>query len=238
MDTPAIKVKAVKSHLPLPGGRDPGYMFSVIPGKKLTNEEFVALFANRLGVSDEKAVLCIKALQGVLTEQLAYGRPISIGWLQGKLVVTGSGDALNDQPDKTNNPVKAKIWFGDTIQKALAMMDVENVTVAPEASLLELVQAGLVEQNRITAADTLIVATGRGLKLDTNNADEYVALYKGDILVERCSIVYCDAATVQFKLATLPESGEYQIRIATRNGEDPAEYAPALLKRNVMVVNE
>ena len=238
MAKPAIQVKAAKIKLPLPGGRDAGYRYQVQPAKHWTREEIVEMLANRLDVPQEKAVLVLNSLEAVFCEILTTGTSFNSGTLLGRLYVLGSGDALNDQPDKQNNPVKAKVWFGGKVQDALRLMDVENTTRAPEASLLELVQAGLVEQNRITAADTLIVATGRGLKLDTNNADEYVALYKGDILVERCSIVYCDAATVQFKLATLPESGEYQVRIATRNGEDPAEYAPALLTRNVIIVND
>jgi hypothetical protein len=237
-NTTVVKCVASKFKLPRTGETDEGYQFIVKPTGTITPEAFVADLAASMGVKPHVAEAWAKAFARTVVTRLMDNYLVNTGWCVAQLFVTGSGKSASDQPTKERNPVVARLSFtGEIGRRAKALVAV-NMTLTVEASLLELAQAGLVEQNLINTAGARIVATGRGLTLNLDNPDEYVALYKDNTLVKSAEVIYSDAANIQFRFPSLPETGVYDLVISTRNGESPDEYTTTILKRKVQVVND
>ena len=232
-----VKVKAVKITLPAEGGSDPGYRFEVMPEAHIQEEQFWRDLGAKMGVGANIAQSWADSYGRVFVDHIMKNNSVSTGYLHAKLNVKGTAKTASDQPDKKKNPVTATVSFTGRVFSAVKELEAKNVTLTVEASILGVAQAGLVEQNLVTQANTAVDVTGHGLKLDTSNPDEFVAIFKDGALVQACSVTDSNANTLQFTVPVLPEDGEYQLRISTRNGENKDEYATTVLTRNITIAH-
>ena len=229
-----VKVKAMKFVLGTGAETRSGYRFVTKAGKVLTEDDFIALAAERMGTTHEIAEAWFKGIMRTFIAGMMDGNSVNTGYMLGKLQVRGSTDSANGQPEKGS--VEGVITFSGDVREAFAELEVVNDSKMVDASLLSLQQAGEDELNKLTDAAANVYCTGNMLYIDPDREDEGVFLYKGNGLVRKCELVSSTTTSVVFRLGgELPEDGQYKIVIQTRNGEDVDEYTVATLTRLVAV---
>ena len=229
-----VKVKAMKFVLGTGAETRSGYRFVTKAGKVLTEDDFIALAAERMGTTHEIAEAWFKGIMRTFIAGMMDGNSVNTGYMLGKLQVRGSTDSANGQPEKGS--VEGVITFSGDVREAFAGLEVVNDSKMVDASLLSLQQAGEDELNKLTDAAANVYCTGNMLYIDPDREDEGVFLYKGNGLVRKCELVSSTTTSVVFRLGgELPEDGQYKIVIQTRNGEDVDEYTVATLTRLVAV---
>ena len=230
-----VKVKAMKFVLGTGAETRSGYRFVTKAGKVLTEDDFIALAAERMGTTHEIAEAWFKGIMRTFIAGMMDGNSVNTGYMLGKLQVRGSTDSADGQPEKGS--VEGVITFSGDVREAFAELEVVNDSKMVDASLLALEQAGAGALNRLTAANAEVYATGNMLYIDPDREDEGVWIYdsKGRI-VAKCALVSSTTTSVVFRTpAVLPEDGQYKVVIQTRNGEDVDEYTVATLTRLVTV---
>ena len=229
-----VKVKAMKFVLGTGAETRSGYRFVTKAGKVLTEDDFIALAAERMGTSHEIAEAWFKGIMRTFIAGMMDGNSVNTGYMLGKLQVRGSTDSANGQPEKGS--VEGVVTFSGDVREAFAGLEVVNDSKMVDASLLSLQQAGEDELNKLTDAAANVYCTGNMIYIDPDREDEGVFLYKGNGLVRKCELVSSTTTSVVFRLGgELPEDGQYKVVIQTRNGEDADEYTVATLVRNVTV---
>ena len=229
-----VKVKAMKFVLGTGAETRSGYRFVTKAGKVLTEDDFIALAAERMGTTHEIAEAWFKGIMRTFIAGMMDGNSVNTGYMLGKLQVRGSTDSANGQPEKGS--VEGVITFSGDVREAFAGLEVVNDSKMVDASLLSLQQAGEDELNKLTDAAANVYCTGNMIYIDPDREDEGVFLYKGNGLVRKCELVSSTTTSVVFRLGgELPEDGQYKIVIQTRNGEDVDEYTVATLTRLVAV---
>ena len=229
-----VKVKAMKFVLGTGAETRSGYRFVTKAGKVLTEDDFIALAAERMGTTHEIAEAWFKGIMRTFIAGMMDGNSVNTGYMLGKLQVRGSTDSANGQPEKGS--VEGVITFSGDVREAFAGLEVVNDSKMVDASLLSLQQAGEDELNKLTDAAANVYCTGNMIYIDPDREDEGVFLYKGNGLVRKCELVSSTTTSVVFRLGgELPEDGQYKIVIQTRNGESDDEYTVATLVRNVTV---
>ena len=229
-----VKVKAMKFVLGTGAETRSGYRFVTKAGKVLTEDDFIALAAERMGTTHEIAEAWFKGIMRTFIAGMMDGNSVNTGYMLGKLQVRGSTDSANGQPEKGS--VEGVITFSGDVREAFAGLEVVNDSKMVDASLLSLQQAGEDELNKLTDAAANVYCTGNMIYIDPDREDEGVFLYKGNGLVRKCELVSSTTTSVVFRLGgELPEDGQYKIVIQTRNGEDVDEYTVATLTRLVTV---
>ena len=229
-----VKVKAMKFVLGTGAETRSGYRFVTKAGKVLTEDDFIALAAERMGTTHEIAEAWFKGIMRTFIAGMMDGNSVNTGYMLGKLQVRGSTDSANGQPEKGS--VEGVITFSGDVREAFAELEVVNDSKMVDASLLSLQQAGEDELNKLTDAAANVYCTGNMIYIDPDREDEGVFLYKGNGLVRKCELVSSTTTSVVFRLGgELPEDGQYKIVIQTRNGEDVDEYTVATLTRLVAV---
>ena len=230
-----VKVKAMKFVLGTGAETRSGYRFVTKAGRVLTEDEFMALAAERMGTSQEIAEAWFRGIMRTFIAGMMDGNSVNTGYMLGKLQVRGSTDSANGQPEKGS--VEGVITFSGDVREAFAALEVVNDSKMVEASLLSLQQAGEDALNKLSAANAEVYCTGNRLYIDPNREDEGVWLYDSrDRGVAKLALVSSTTTSVVFRTpAELPEDGQYKVMIQTRNGESDDEYTVATLVRNVTV---
>ena len=145
-----VKVKAMKFVLGTGAETRSGYRFVTKAGKVLTEDDFIALAAERMGTTHEIAEAWFKGIMRTFIAGMMDGNSVNTGYMLGKLQVRGSTDSANGQPEKGS--VEGVITFSGDVREAFAGLEVVNDSKMVDASLLSLQQAGEDELNKLTDA--------------------------------------------------------------------------------------
>ena len=234
----SIKAKALLVTLPVAEGETARYRLVPQDVVKIDETEFLTRLANKASQNTVQARFWMDSFRDVFYSYLAENAAIDLSFLYAKLYVGGSLSSANEQPTKEKNPVLPRIFAKGELADAIAAIEVVNDTVTVEALINEFMQDNASAKNRIEAANTRIVITGKGLYQDPDQADEKAWLENIDtgVVVAEGTVSYSDASTAFITFATLPaDKGKYRFCYTTRNGGDPDEVACAKVTRQVIV---
>lgn len=230
--------KSVLTKLPV-GERT---LYRLIPSnpQHIGEEEFLRYLAEEMGQTQTQGRYWLDTFRNLLFRLLSENADIDLGFLLAKLYVGGSIESISDQPTKEKNPVRGRVFFKGDFAERLKAIEVVNDTVTVAALLYELLQDGCTEQNRIESATARVVINGSNIKLDANQDDNGVWLENATtgVKVAEADVSYSDSSTCYCTFPELPPTGKYRLVLATRNGENPEEYALAKVTRNVYVKKE
>lgn len=231
-----LKVKTVLSNLTK--GGQPCYQLFPKKTEPMSQEDFVQLFADRLGKTPSEARFINDVHGQVFSEALVQNKSVNTGALRGYLTVLGSVESAGAPLSKDKNPIKAVILAHGALRDAVTGVRPVNETQVIEAILYTVQYGTSFDQNTIEGTGET-KANGVGLVINQSNADEGVWLEdrNGVMVTEKATIVRNDTNTLNFTLAQLPEDGDYRLVIATRNGESKDEYGVVRLERWVRVVS-
>ena len=233
-----IKVKATLSNLRV--GETPKYRMIVKEPKKVDEPEFLRRLAVKVGQDRIQGRFWRDAFRDVLFASLADNEAGELNFLYAKLHVAGSLLSATEQPTKEENPVKSRVFLKGELMDALAAFDVVNDTLTVAAILYEVMQDGVTERNRIESTGARIVINGSAIRIDSAQEDNGVWLEDpktGEKLADG-TVIHSDSSTCHVKFPTLPQTGKYRLVLATRDGNDPNEFALAKVTRNVTVIHE
>lgn len=232
-----IPIKAVLSHLT--AGEVPVFRLMAKDTKKIGEGEFLRRMSVQTGMDLAQCRYWSDNQRDVLYACLAENCAVDIGYLYAKLYPTGTIPSLTAQPTKAANPVKARAFFKGPFAENVASFDLVNETVTAPAILYEIMQDGASDRNRIESSTARVVINGSAIRIAADQDDNGVWLenLQTGVKVVDATIVYSDASTCHCTFPMLPTTGKYRLVVATRNGENPDEYALAKVTRNVYVVN-
>ena len=230
-----VKVKAVKYLIGTGPETKSGFRFVPKVQRHVSEEEFCALAAERMGSTPEVSEAWLKSHMRTAIACMMDGNAVNTGFMVGKLHVRGSTDSATGQPEQGS--VEGVINFTGDVRDAFAALEVVNDSKMVEASLLSLQQAGEDALNKLSAANANVYCTGNMLYINPDREDEGVWLMDlmGRIV---CKLVLVSSTTTSVVFRTpaeLPEDGQYKVMIQTRNGESDDEYTVATLTRLVTV---
>lgn len=233
-----IKVKAVLTKLPV--GERSVYRFVASNPQYITEEEFLQLLATEMGQPQTQGRYWLDSFRELLFRLLSENADIDLGFMLAKLYIGGSVDSIGEQPTKERNPVRGRVFFKGELADRLKALEIENDTVTVAAILYEILQDGLDDQNCIESETARVVINGSNIKIDAAQEDNGVWLenISSGVKVAEATVSYSDASTCYVTFPTLPTTGKYRLVLATRNGENPDEYALAKVTRNVYVKKE
>lgn len=233
-----IRAKAVLTKLPV--GEQMLYRLVAIDPHRVTEGEFLHLLATEMGQSESKCRYWLDTFRNLLFRLLTENADVDLGFLMAKLYVGGSIKSMGEQPTKERNPVRGRIIFKGDFASRLKAMEVANDTVTVAAILYELKQDGVADQNRIESETARVVVNGSNIRIDSAREDEGVWLesLSTGVKVADATVSYSDASTCYFTVPALPPTGKYRLVVATRNGENPDDFALAKVTRNVYVKKE
>ena len=238
MSTDLIKAKAVLTKLPV--GERTLYRLVAIDPHRVTEGEFLQLLATDMGQTESQGRYWLDSFRNLMFRLLKENAEIDLGFLMAKLYIGGSIESIGDQPTRESNPVRGRVVFKGEFAKRLKGMEVVNDTVTVAAILYELLQDGLQDQNRIESETARVVVNGSNIKIDPAREDEGIWLesLSTGVKVADATVSYSDSSTCYFTVPELPPTGKYRLVVATRNGENPDDYALAKVTRNVYVKKE
>ena len=204
--------------------------------KNMKAEEFLQVFAHALGKSRADARYILDVHGQSVASLLAENKSVNTGTLRCFLAIGGSVSDPGATLSKEENPVMACFVPTGDLKNALADLVAINVTKAIEAILYTVQYDGSDSLNTIEGTDAT-VATGVGLKLNEENADEGVWLEDGDgtAVSEKAAITKNDTNLLIFRFAELPVSGQYTLVIATRDGGSAEDFGITRITRKVIV---
>ena len=232
----SIKAKAVASNLG--SGEHQIYRLVVSDQKKVTEDVLITRLATKMGVDKSNARFWCDNMRAVIKNALLANEAIDLGFLFGKLYVTGSLQRADQQPTKADNPVKAVCTVKGDLAAAIAALEVINDTETVAIILYEVTQDGISEVNRIESASARVVLTGSNVKIDTSKEDEGVFLEDEDgARIANGVISYSDSSViyVTFPTLTAAKNGTARLVILGRNGQDAETYAVDRITRNVTI---
>ena len=233
---PTIKCNAVLTNLPV--GEKTYYRLIPQNLKKVPEDEFLRRMAEKTGQSEAMSRFWMDAFRDELYAALASNEAVDLGFLYAKLYIGGSLQSANEQPTRDKNPIEAKCFTKGALADKIGMIAVVNDTKSAGAILYEVWQDGAETNNLVQAAGVRIVLNGNCIKLtaDDDNGVWLENLTTG-VKVAEADVGYSDSSVIHCSFATLPESGQYRLVVATRNAQDPGEYPVEKLSRRVTVVN-
>lgn len=233
-----IRTKAVLTKLPV--GERTLYRLVATDPHRVTEGEFLQLLAAEMGQSESQGRYWLDSFRNLLFRLLSENADVDLGFLMAKLYVGGSIESIGEQPTKERNPVRGRVIFKGDFANRLKAMEVMNDTVTVEALLYELQQDGVADQNRIESKTARVVVNGSNIKIDAAREDEGIWLenISTGVKVADATVSYSDSSTCYFTVPALPPTGKYRLVVATRNGENPDDYALAKVTRNVYIVKE
>ena len=110
-----------------------------------------------------------------------------------------------------------------------------NNTQGDKPTIKSILNTDLEEYDVVRVGDILSMA-GTNLAPDTERDDEFVAIFKGDELVKKATIVKSELNTVEFKIEGVTlEPGDYRIGIYTRCGDSSEDVSVKSTFRTVKV---
>ena len=233
-----IKVKATLSNLRV--GETPNYRIIVKEPKKVDESEFLRRIAEKAGQDRIQGRYWLDAFRDVLFAALAENEAVDLNFLYAKLHVAGSLPAATEQPTREENPVRPRVFLKGELMDALAAFDVVNDTLTVAAILYEVMQDGASELNRIESTEARVVINGNAIRIDPAQEDNGVWLENpktGEKIADG-TVIHSDSATCHVTFPTLPATGKYRLVLATRDGNNPEEFALAKVTRNVTVIHE
>lgn len=230
--TRQIQVRAVSS----PIG---GYRLNVINAQKVREGAIIARMAQISSKEPAQVRYWLDILRQAMLAELAQNHVVNLGFASARLIVRGSLKSANDQPTPENNPIAVSMNFLGDIAEVVRAYEVVNCTLTVPAVMHELMQNGASGRNRIESTSATIVINGERIEIDPNAPDEGIWLEHtvSGTKVATATVTVSTHTGAEFTFGTLPATGQYQLVLATRDGENPEEYAPKRLTRKVFVKN-
>ena len=94
----------------------------------------------------------------------------------------------------------------------------------------------IIEEYDIVRVGDIISVAGTNLAVDMEKADEYVGLFKNDVLVAKATIISSELNTIECKFEGVSlDPGEYRIGVFTRCGDSDEEVSVKSTYRTVTV---
>ena len=220
-------------------GETPKYRLLAKNTRKVPEGDVLQRLVTKSGMGISQCRYMLDNLGEVIFEGLAANETLDSGFFFAKLYPTGTIPSLTAQPTKEANPVKGRIFFKGAIAEKLAALELVNETKTVDPLIYEIQQDDVEGLNRIESATARVVMNVNRGKIDPEQEDNGVWLedLKTGVKVADGDVSYSDSATCHVTFPTLPPTGKYRLVLATRDGEDPAEYVLARATRNVTVVN-
>lgn len=233
-----IKVKTVLSHF-TKGGK-PCYQLMAKEPKTMTQDEFIERFAQETGLTLAKARLANDVHGRIICEATLQNYRVNTGDLTSQLVILGSLDSASAQATKKDNPVRVSLTPIGRFRDGAKVLVAVNDTLTVEAALYTVSYKDSDELNTIEGKDVVKI-NGKGLLLTADNDDEGVYLEDcetGVIVTDKATITKNDENVINCKFMDYPEltaEKQFNLVIATRNGQSKDEYGVVRLVRKVIV---
>ena len=221
-------------------GETPGWRLFVANPTLVSEPAFLEIMSAKAHQSIVESRYWLDNFRLALFACLAENKAVDLGFMYARLYATGKLSSMNDQPTKENNPVKAGIYFKGEFADEIANLELVNDSKTVEAVMYELQQDNAPDVNMINSTIERIVINGSRIKIGADEKDTgiWIEGIKNGERVANGTIDYSDSSVCHVTFSQLPPSGRYRLVLVTRNGENPDEYSPSRLTRNVTVVNE
>ena len=198
-------------------------------------EDLAKALAEKTGQDNSLASYFLDALNEILGEKIVEGYKVNLGQLSTGFSIKGSFTSEDDRFDPKRHKVEPTVQALDPLKSALAAVGADNITVGLTCRLGSLMDFVTKHLNEITGTNEVHIE-GEKIGIDTENADEHVALLRDDGSVAAAATVTAsDAQTITCSFPTPPEPGTYTLEVACRNG-NRLSLAPAVAKLKNIVV--
>ena len=176
--------------------------------------------ARRCGYDDVVVGCAMDGCGSQLSEELANGNSVDLGWGRVYLTAQGSAESANEPWNASKHKLVTTIVAKGTLKTCLEGMEMVNVTVGATVTIQHV--ADTVTQTDGTISGTTDVdvrVTGNGLAVDPDSEDEGVWLEdsKGIILAV-ATVTEATTTALSCRFATLPPDGTYTLVVASRGG--------------------
>ena len=200
-------------------------------GKK----ELAKELAEKTGQDVSLANYFLDALNEILAKEILAGYRVNLGQLSTGFSIEGSFASEDDRFDARRHKVKATVQALDPLKSALSAVGADNITVGLTCRVGSIMDSVTKQFNEITGTHEVHIE-GEKIGINTENADEHVALLKDDGAVAALATVTgSDAQVITCSFPTPPEPGVYTLEVACRNG-NRISLAPAVTRlKNVVV---
>ena len=231
MDT--LEVKTVLSNLTK--GGQPCYQLFVKKPKTMTQAEFVALLAERLGKNEAEARFINDVHGQVLCEAVIKNKSVNVGCMRAQLDVTGSV-ASAGAPLTKDNIIKVSLIPHGALKECVAGISAVNETISIGAVLYTVQYEHSDELNTIDGLGAVKI-NGDKLYINESKADEGVWLEDdtGTMVTNKAAIVENSKNALTVEITDLPKAGNYRLVIATRGGSTDEDVGVDRLTRQVKV---
>lgn len=136
---------------------------------------------------------------------------------------------------KGTNMIKIECFELTSFRNALDGIVPINETQGDKPTIKSLLNTEIEEYDVLRVGDIMSMG-GVNLAPDMEREDEYVAIFKGETLIQKATITKSELNTVEFKIEGIAlEAGDYKIGIFTRCGDSDEGVSVKSAFRNIKV---